>query len=85
MNKFLQKAIMNRSRLKNKYLKNKTYENWEAYKKQRNTCVYMFRKGKKEFYNKLDTKTVTDNKLFWKVIKPSFSDKACGSENIYSN
>ena len=42
----------------------------------------MFRKGKKEFYNKLDTKTATDNKLFWKVIKPSFSDKACGSENI---
>ena len=71
MNKFLQKAVMNRSRLKNKYLRNKTSENWEAYKKQRNTCVYMFRKGKKEFYNKLD-KTVTDNKLFWKVIKPSF-------------
>ena len=82
MNKFLQKAVMNRSRLKNKYLRNKTSESWEAYKKQRNTCVYMFRKGKKEFYNKLDTKTVIDNKLFWKVIKPSFSDKACGSENI---
>ena len=46
MNKFLQnKAVMNRSRLKNKYLRNKTSENWEAYKKQRNTCVYMFRKG----------------------------------------
>ena len=79
MNKFLQKAVMNRSRLKNKYLRNKTSENREAYKKQRNTCVYMFRKGKK---NLLDAKTVIDNKLFWKVINPSFSDKACGSENI---
>ena len=29
-----------------------------------------------------NNKTVTDNKLFWEVIKPSFSDKACGSENI---
>ena len=47
MNKFLQKAVMNRPRLKNKYLRNKTSENWEAYKKQRNTCVYIFRKGKK--------------------------------------
>ena len=47
MNKFLQKAVMNRSRLKNKYLRNKTSENLEAYKKQRNTCVYMFRNGKK--------------------------------------
>ena len=27
MNKFLQKAVMNRSRLKNKYLRNKTSEN----------------------------------------------------------
>ena len=34
------------------------------------------------FYHHLDTNSVTDNKLFWKVIKPSFSDKAVSNENI---
>ena len=47
MNKLLQEAVMNSSRLKNKYLRNMTSGNWEAYKKQRNTCVYLFREGKK--------------------------------------
>ena len=82
MNKTLQHSVMKRSMLKNKFLKYRTPENWEAYKKQRNSCVYQFRKERKAFFNNLDTKTVTDNKLFWKVIKPSFSDKARVSGNI---
>ena len=82
MNKTLNKSVMNRSRLKNRYLKNRTPENWLAYKKQRNSCVSLFRKEKKAFYYHLDTKSVTDNKMFWKVIKPSFSDKAISNENI---
>ena len=44
-NKTLQKAVMTRSRLHYKYLKNKT--NKTAYKKQRNYCVSLFRKEKK--------------------------------------
>ena len=39
MNKPLQKAIMNRSRLLNKYRKKKTEETKLAYKKQRNFFV----------------------------------------------
>ena len=49
MNKTLNKSVMDRSRLKNKYLKNNTQENWLAYKKQRNSCVSLFRKEKKVF------------------------------------
>ena len=82
MTKTLNKAVMDRSRLKNSYLKNKTPGNWLAYKKQRNSCVSLFRKENKCFYHHLDTNSVTDNKLFWKVIKPSFSDKAVSNENI---
>ena len=37
-------------------------------------CFYL--QKKKAFFTNLDTKSVTDNKLFWKDIKPWFSDKA---------
>ena len=40
----------------------------------------LFIKEKKKFH--LNTKSVTDNKLFWKVIKPTFSDKAVSNINI---
>ena len=62
MNKNLQKAIMNRSRLLNK--KEKTEPTRSAYKRQRNFCVKLLRKTKKEFRNNLNVKYLTKNKLF---------------------
>ena len=47
MNKALQKTMMTRSRLRNKFFKNKTQSNESVYKKQRNYCVSLFRKEKK--------------------------------------
>ena len=41
------KAIMNRSRLKNRYLKNPNKENEIKFKRQRNYCVNLLRKEKK--------------------------------------
>ena len=70
-------AIMKRSKLGNDYLKNRTDANRILYKKQRNYCVSYLRKIKTNYYAKLDEKKVCDNKLFWKVIKPSLSDKSC--------
>ena len=52
------------------------------YKKQRNYCVSLLRKGKTNYYANLDEEKVSDNKLFWKVIKPSLSDKSCAKEQI---
>ena len=49
MNKALSKAIMVRSRLRNRYLKLKTCESRDAYKKQRNLCVTLT-ENKKTFY-----------------------------------
>ena len=46
MNKTLQKTVMTRSRLRNKFFKNKTHSNETAYKKA-NYCVSLFRKEKK--------------------------------------
>ena len=47
MNKTLSKAVMNRSRLRNKFLKNPTDENRNNYTKYRNYCTGLFRKEKK--------------------------------------
>ena len=62
MNKNLQKPIMNRSRLLNK--KETTEPTRSAYKRQRNFCVKLLRKTKKEFHNNLNVKYLTKNKLF---------------------
>ena len=82
MNRTLRKAIMIRSRLKNKYYKNRTVENWEAFRKQRNLCVKLFKTEKRNFYRNLDISQVTDNKLFWKTVKPFISDKNKGNSKI---
>ena len=73
--KKLRKAIMTRSRLKNKYNKNPNEENRILYKKQRNFCVSILRKEKKKYYNNLDLRIFDDNKKFWRTVKPLFSDK----------
>ena len=53
-----------------------------AYKKQRNYCVKLFGKTKRDFYNSLDVKNITENKLIWKTVKPSFTDKTLKDERI---
>ena len=75
MNKTLSKEIMTRSRLRNKYNRNPTEENLIAYKKQRNYCVKLSRKTKKDYFSNLDEQNITDNKKFWDSVKPLFSDK----------
>ena len=82
MNKNLQKAIMNRSSLLNRYREEETEATSTAYKRQRNFCVKLLRKTKKEFYNNLNVKYITENKLFWKTVKPSFTDKTLKDERI---
>ena len=66
---------MHRTRIYNKYLRNKTDKNKRKYTKQRNYCVSLLRKSKREYYSNLDVKNITDNKTFWKTVKPFLSDK----------
>ena len=75
MNKTLSKAIMTRSRLKNKFHKNPSDTNKCRYKRQRNYCVNLTRRIKKNYYSNIDINKVNDNKKFWDTIKPCFSDK----------
>ena len=76
MNKALCKAIMNRSRARNKYLKLPNEINRASYKKQRNYCLNLLRKEKKKYYRNLNVNKIIDNKQFWKTMKPFFSDKS---------
>ena len=78
----LRKVIMNRSRLKNRYYKNKTLENWEKYTRIRNICVKMTLKAKKSYFNNININSLVDNKKFWKTVKPLFSDKCTNKSKI---
>ena len=75
MTKAISKAIMNRSRLKNRYLKSRNIEHKRAYNRQRNYCVSLIRKAKKSFFNEIDTNSIVNSKKFWTIVKPFFSEK----------
>ena len=57
---------MHRTRFRNKYLRNKTDENKRKYTKQRNYCVSLLRKSKREYYSNLDIKNIATTKRFRK-------------------
>ena len=75
-------AIILRSNLRNKFLKSRSNKNREAYKKQRNLCVSLLRLNKKDYFETLDIKFVTDNIMFWKTVAPLFSNKSKASTKI---
>ena len=79
MNKTLTKVFMTRSRLRNKFLKNPISATELTYKR---FCTRLVIKEKKTFYSTLDPKLITDNKKFWKTVKPLFSEKKIISNKI---
>lgn len=84
VSKIMRKAIMKRSRLKNRYNISRNASDWELYKKQRNFIVNLNRQEKKQFLTKISDKTQEGNsKKFWKYFTPFFSNK-CSSEEAVS-
>ena len=76
MNKALSNEIMTRTRLRNKFLKDRSEENKKKYSKQRNYCVSQFlKKPKSDYFGNPNEKNINDNKTVWKTIKPFLSDK----------
>ena len=82
MTKELHKAIMIRSKLKNKFNQLKTDSTYMDYKKQRNLCTYILKNAKRKYYSNLNPCKITDNRKFWKTVKPLFSDKTITKESI---
>ena len=66
MTKSLRKAIMLRSKFRNRFLKEKAEESKSLYNKQINICVSLLRKTKRNYYAQLDNIIVTDTRKFGK-------------------
>ena len=64
-----------RSKLNWRYSLDRTTVNLENYKKQSNIRVNLLRKSKKQCFNNIGVKNVTNNKKFRKTIRPEFSNK----------
>ena len=82
MTKELRKAVMPRSRLRNKLNRDNTLSAKLTYKKQRNLCTHLVRKAKRDYHSNLEPSCISDNKKFWRTVKPLFSEKVLSNENI---
>ena len=54
----------------------------KEYKKQRNFCVNLLKKAKKDHFANLDVNSVLDNRKFWQNVKPLFSNKVKAKTTI---
>ena len=83
MTKELHKAIMKRSRLRNKLLKNKNKINRNNYEVQRNYGKELLKTTKKQYFDNLNTSKVTDNRtFFWKTVVHLFTNKPSRGEKV---
>ena len=74
MTKALLKPIMHKSKLKIFFIKQELRKIGTT-TKNRNFCVNLLRNTKKDYFEKLNMKDLTDNKKVLKTIKPFFSNK----------
>ena len=68
---------MKRSYLEKIYVKKRR----KSYKKQKKYCSHLYKKERKNFFSSLNPSFVK-NKLFWKIVKPFFSNKRNLGPNI---
>ena len=80
--KEMRKAIMRRSFLENQKFELKTEESILAFKKQKNYCNRLRKRTRKNYYDNLDLRKITDNNKFWDTLCPLFSDKGGIREKI---
>ena len=73
---------MKRSKLRKKYLRERTNEAKSLFNKQRNLCVSILRKNKRDCFGNLNNTIVANNRKFWKTVSPLFSEKAFHRECI---
>ena len=64
INKEISEAIMTGTRLRNRFLNNRSNRNRDLFRKQRKLCVSLLRKSKKDYFSNLNEKQITDNKRF---------------------
>ena len=82
MNKTLRKAIMLRTNLKNIANKTKRQQDMRKFKDQRNLVVKLNVKAKRDYFKSIQSKSIENDKHFWKTVKPLFTNKNPMSEKI---
>ena len=80
MTKGLLKSSKKKQRLYTKFLKNKTYENENKYKKYKNLFEKLKKQSKKHHYNELLRNSVGNSKKTWDIMK-----EIIGKRKIVSN
>ena len=75
MTKQLNIAIKNRSKLRNRYIKQPSRENFLDYKKAKNTCNNLNKFAKKSYFDKVTSKGFVSNKAFWNTVKLFLTNK----------
>ena len=81
VNKALGKAIMRRSKLEKIYFKKQTNESLKAYTKRKNYCSKLYKKEKNYLTISIHL-LYPIIRLFWKVIKPFFTNKSTFGRSI---
>ena len=82
MTKTLHKAIMKRSKLKNKFNQEWNAKNWFNYKQQRNYCSNLLTESKTRHFDNRNVKDVTENNCFWNTRKPFYIYEPTNNNNI---
>ena len=80
--KELRSAIMDRSRLRNKYNKWRSRENYIAYRQAKRNCDILCESAKSQYYKNATKKGIMTNKEFWKVMKPALTNKGVISSDV---
>ena len=81
--KEVSKAIMLRSKLRKRFLKDWTEESRCKYKKESIVCVYSLKKkAKKDYYENIGIGNIIDSKKFWKTLRPISGSKIKSKNSI---
>ena len=75
MTREFSKAIIEKSKLRNTFLKEKSEVSRKAYTTQTNYCVNLLRKTIREYFANIRINNIADNSKFWQIVTPLFSDK----------
>ncbi|MDP6888359.1 MAG: hypothetical protein QGG68_09375 [SAR324 cluster bacterium] len=75
MTRELSRAILDRSRIINRYNKFKSRDNYVKKQQSMRKCRFLQQKAKKEYFDKTITENNMTNKKYWKLMRPFLSDK----------
>ena len=82
MTKDLSKAIMNKSKTKNKYLSWPSRKIFISHKKIKNKCNSLTKKVKRHFFKQATKNGIMTNKKIWRTVKPFLTNNACISNDF---